>query len=259
MRDVLGAEWRKTRSARSTWYILGVVVLFTALMLGLALAFVATWDALPEAARAHASLGPLPALLGWILALCMAVFGTLAITTEFASGMIRPTFLAMPRRGRVLAAKAAIVACVTFIASEAALAVTLLGTAVIVGSRSIDGQVPPSMSDAALLVAMGLSTTSFAMIGLGLGAITRSALASIVSLALVWYLAPLLASHLPQPWDSWLTSLVPGALAGQIAGTGNPSSMFGAALPPWAALVAMLAYGVVPLALAMVGVARRDV
>ena len=95
----------------------------------------------------------------------------------------------MPRRGTVLAAKAVVVALVAFVVSEAALGVTLLGTALIVGSRAINGQAPLAVGDLTLLVAMGLSTTSFAMIGLGLGAISRSALASVVSLVLLWYIA----------------------------------------------------------------------
>ncbi len=258
MRDVLAAEWSKTITARSTRYLLGVVALFTILMLGLAWYFVAFWDGLSPAARPHASLGSLPELLGWILALCMAVFGTLAITSEYASGMIQSTFLAVPRRGEVLAAKAVVVALVTSVVSEAALGVTLLGTALIVGSRAINGQAPPAFGDVALLVAMGLSTTTFAMIGLGLGAISRSALASVVSLVLLWYIGPLLANHVPQPWSAWLTSLVPGALAGQLAGTGNAQSVFGAALPPWAAFGALLAYSVVPLAVARIAITKRD-
>ena len=122
MADVLAAEWRKTLTARSTHIILGVVALFTGLMVLLAVYFVSVWDSLPPEGRANASLGGLPELLGWILSLCMAVFGTLAITSEYASGMIRTTFIAMPRRGRVLAAKALIVAGVTFVVSELALA-----------------------------------------------------------------------------------------------------------------------------------------
>ncbi len=95
----------------------------------------------------------------------------------------------MPRRGTVLAAKAVLVALVAFVVSEAALGVMLLGTPLIVGSRAINGQAPLAVGDLTLLVAMGLSTTPFAMIGLGLGAISRSALASVVSLVLLWYIA----------------------------------------------------------------------
>jgi ABC-type transport system involved in multi-copper enzyme maturation permease subunit len=258
MVDVLAAEWRKTLTARSTHIILGVVAVFTGLMILLALYFVSVWDSLPPEGRANASLGGLPELLGWILSLCMAVFGTLAITSEYASGMIRTTFIAMPRRGRVLAAKALVVAGVTFVVSELALALTLLASSTVIGDRVIVGQAPPDARAAVLIVAMGLSTTVFALLGLALGAIMRSALASVVSLAMLWYIVPIVARFAPDPWSELLRSVVPGALAGQLAGTGNLNSVFGAALPPWAALAAMLAYVAIPLAGALLTVMRRD-
>lgn len=258
MRDVLAAEWLKIRTARSTRIIVGVVAVLTGLMALLAWYFVSVWDSLPPERQANSSLGGLPDLLGWILSLCMAVFGTLAIASEYANGMIRTTFIAMPRRGRVLGAKALIVGGVTFVTAEVALTVTLLASAMIVGDRAITGQTPPDADSAVLIVAMGLSTTTFALIGLALGAITRSALASIVSLAMIWYIVPLVARFAPAPISDWLTSLVPGALAGQLAGTGNVNSVFGAVLPPAAALLAMLAYAIIPLAIATITVDRRD-
>jgi len=188
----------------------------------------------------------------------MAVFGTLAIASEYANGMIRTTFIAMPRRGRVLAAKSMIVGGVTFVTAEIALTVTLLASTAIVGDRAITGQTPPDAGTAVLIVAMGLSTTTFALIGLALGAISRSALASVVSLAMLWYIVPLVARLAPAPISEWLGSLVPGALAGQLAGTGNINSVFGAVLPPAAALAAMLAYAIIPLAIAAITIERRD-
>lgn len=258
MLDVLAAEWLKTRTARSTWVIAGVVALFTGLMILLAAYFVSVWDSLPPEGRANSSLGGLPELLGWILSLCMAVFGTLAITSEYASGMIQATFTAMPRRGRVLAAKALVVGSMTFALSEAALAITSFATSAIIGDRVITGQAPVDAGAGLLIVAMGLSTTTFALIGLALGAITRSGLAIVVALALVWYVVPLVAQFAPAPWSEWLGSLVPGALAGQLAGTGNANTVFAAGLPPWAAFAVMLAYAGIPLAIAAILLRQRD-
>jgi ABC-type transport system involved in multi-copper enzyme maturation permease subunit len=258
MRDVLAAEWIKLRTAPSTRYLVGVVVLFAALMLLVGACFVSTWEALPPERRAASSLGSLSELMGWITSLCMAVFGALSMASEHASGMIHTTFIAMPRRTRVLAAKALVVAAGAFVATGAALIVVHLGTGLIVGDRPIAGQAPPGVEDLVLLVAMGLVTTMFALIGLALGSITRSALASVTTLALVWYVAPLLAQHVPEPLAAWLGSLLPGALAGQLAGTGNANSVFAALLPPWAALGVLVAYTVVPLAAAAIVVERRD-
>ena len=258
MADILAAEWLKLRTARSTWLVLGVVAVFTALMLAVAWYFVVTWDGLTPERRAHAALGSLPTLMGWLTSLIMAVFGAMAITSECGNGMIRTTFLAMPNRAVVLFAKAVMVAVVTFVATEASLLATLLGSVAILGDRPIGGQMPMDVGGLVLVIAMGLSTATFALIGLGLGAITRSGLATVVILALVWYIVPLIATHVPAPWDEWLSSLVPGALAGQLAGTGNENSVFAALLAPWAAALVMLTYAVVPLVLGAAALVRRD-
>ena len=258
MLDALAAEWLKIRTARYTRYVLGTLAAFSALMPLLAWYFVTTWDSLTPEARAHAALGPLPVFLGWIASLCMAVFGALAITSEYSSGMIRTTFAAMPRRRTVLAAKGAIVAAVTFVATGAALVATLVTGAFIVGGRPIADQTPVDPSGFAIVAATALTVTAFALIGLGLGAITRSAVASVVGLALLWYVVPLLSMHLPAPWAAWVSSLVPGALAGQLAGTGNANSVFAAVLSPWEAFAVMLAYIAVPLAAGAIVISRRD-
>ncbi len=258
MADILAAEWLKLRTARSTWLVLGVLAVFTALMLAVAWYFVATWDGLAPERRANAALGSLPTLMGWIASLVMAVFGAVAITSECANGMIRTTFLAMPNRAQVLLAKAILVALVTFVATEGSLLVTLLGSAAILGDRPIGGQTPLDAGGLALVIAMGLSTATFALIGLGLGAITRSGLVTVVVLALVWYIVPLVAAHVPPPWNDVLSSLVPGALAGQLAATGNADSVFSALLAPWQAALVMLGYAVVPPALGAAALVRRD-
>ena len=258
MADILAAEWLKLRTARSTWLVLGVLAVLTALMLAVAWYFVSTWDGLTPERRANAALGSLPTLMGWIASLIMAVFGAVAITSECGNGMIRTTFLAMPNRPLVLLAKAVVVAAVSFVATEASLLVTLLASAAILGDRPIAGQTPLDLGGLVFVIAMGLSTTTFALIGLGLGAITRSGLATVVALALVWYIVPLLASHVPAPWSGVLSSLVPGALAGQLAGTGNEDSVFSALLAPWQAALVMLAYAFGPLILGAAALARRD-
>jgi ABC-2 type transport system permease protein len=47
------------------------------------------------------------------------VLGVLAVSSEYSSGMIRASLIAVPRRDRVLAAKSLILAGVTFAAGEA--------------------------------------------------------------------------------------------------------------------------------------------
>src|SRR5206468_5002023 len=57
--------------------------------------------------------------------IAVVVIGVMFITAEYRRGMIRTTFTASPRRGRVLAAKAIVLAAVTFAAGLVAAAVTI--------------------------------------------------------------------------------------------------------------------------------------
>jgi hypothetical protein len=170
-------------------------------------------------------------------------------------GTIRITFLALPRRRIVLAAKAAVVAVVAFVTGEVAVAATYVPSQAIIGGRPIHGQ--PAMS-IALFLGYGLSVMVSALLGLSLGTLTRSAAASIATLAALWYVLPIVAFHLPPSWHAWLGSLMPGALAGELAGTGNPDSVYGSVLSPAGALAVMAAYVVLPLAAAALLIGWTD-
>jgi hypothetical protein len=63
----------------------------------------------------RAGLDPMAdSFVGFSIAqLIFAAIGVLAITGEYSSGLIRTTFAAVPARGEVLAAKAAVVSVVT--------------------------------------------------------------------------------------------------------------------------------------------------
>src|SRR6202034_480969 len=59
-------------------------------------------------------------LVGGLIGLIvLIVVATLFITAEYRRGLIRVTFAASPRRGRVLAAKAVVIGSVTFLAGLA--------------------------------------------------------------------------------------------------------------------------------------------
>jgi len=104
--DVLRSEWTKLRSVRSTFWALTVTV-----VLGIALGAVIS----AAAARGYAR-SSVPGKLSWdptgaslagvaIASPAIAVLGMLCISSEYSSGMIRTSLIAVPKRGRVLAAK----------------------------------------------------------------------------------------------------------------------------------------------------------
>jgi len=113
---VLLSEWTKIRSLRSTSFsLLAAVVFIIGFSVLVPWVIVAHWP--PRDPREALGFDPTTrALSGIFLAqLAIGVLGVLLITGEYATGMIRATFAAVPARLPVLWAKAAVFAAVTLV------------------------------------------------------------------------------------------------------------------------------------------------
>ncbi len=55
----------------------------------------------------------------------------------------------------------------------------------------------------------------FALLGLSLGVLLRSAAGSLVSVVFVWHVLPLLVYHLPGPWNERAGSVMLAGLPGR--------------------------------------------
>ncbi|HZE31227.1 MAG TPA: ABC transporter permease [Actinoallomurus sp.] len=102
----LRAEWIKIRTVRSTgWTLLLTFVLCAGLGLLVALSLANGFDRMEAAARRNFD----PVLTGFysltLGEISLVAFGVLLISTEYTSGTIRASLVAMPRRGLFYAAK----------------------------------------------------------------------------------------------------------------------------------------------------------
>ena len=100
--DVLGSEWDKLRTVPAAPRTLAAMA---ACVVGVAVFVGATESLQPDDTVLGGSLTG--AAFGLLVA---ASFGVLVMSGEYATGMIRATLLACPRRGVVLAAKAVVTA-----------------------------------------------------------------------------------------------------------------------------------------------------
>jgi hypothetical protein len=216
-RTVAAMEWQKLRTTRSTWYI---VALFAVAMTGLAVVVLSHEGYAQLSAAGRASFDPThDCFIGLVLGqLLLGVAGVLAITSEFSSGMIRATFAAVPRRGLVLGAKAAVLGAVTLAAGE-----IVAFAAFFAGQASLQAPAPhaalgqPGVLRAVLMA--GAYPALIALIGLGIGAIIRHTAGAICVLVGVLFVLPLLfvspalqnssQSYLPHPMANVLTSVRP--------------------------------------------------
>jgi ABC-2 type transport system permease protein len=256
--DVLASEWLKLRSLRSTHILLAVVAVGVAGAALLAWQAAGYWDRLSEVDRAHYSVAPLEPIVRQLAEVCLGVLGVLAITTEYTSGMIRTSLVAVPQRRLLLGAKAAVLAAVALAAGLAGMFATSAATRSIVGDRPIRVFTEPQAHTTQILLAQAAELAVVALLGLGLGAILRSTVGAVVCMVGLLYLVPMTAQAISQPWDERVNSVVVSALPGQLAGAGNPHSVYGSALSPPVALAVLVAYAVLPLAVAAVLVERRD-
>jgi ABC-type transport system involved in multi-copper enzyme maturation permease subunit len=207
-------------------------------------------------------------LLGAVLALIAAVVvATMFMTSEYRRGLIRVTLAASPARGRVLAAKAVVIASVTFIAGLAgAIVAVQLGERLL---RSNGNFILPASTFSNLRVVAGTAAllAVASVFALALGTILRrSAGAVTVVIALITLPYLLALTALRGGAGDWLLRVTPAA-AFAIQQTTPQYPQVSAAytvgngyfpLTPWAGFAVLCSYTAVALGLAIVLVRRRD-
>lgn len=251
-----GSECDKLRTARTPRRNL---VLSAVLGLGLtallAIVLGATYDDLTAGERLD--FDPTgPPLAGTVLpGLFLTVIGVKAVTSEYASGMIRLTLTATPRRGRVLAAKSLAVAVLAWTFS-AALMVAMVGlTQAILAAYDAptadlgDGDVLRALAGTVLLGPV------FPVLGVAVAFLTRStaaALCTVLALAVL----PSALGMLPGWWQRNVLSASPGPASDSLTvGHLQPSDVH---LHPLAAALVIVAWLAAALALAHASFSRHD-
>lgn len=248
----LQAEWVKFWTVRSTRWSLASLFL-----LGAGLTTLVCWAAAGDIAAGETGEAP-GSFLTWGLLfsqLTALVLGTLVVTSEYGTGMIRATVTAVPRRGRVVAAKALVLSATLFVAGVVTAVVGYLG-----GNWFLDrAGVGATLSDDGVVRALlgnGLYLAGLGLFALGLGLLVRHTAAALsVGLALVLVIGNL-AYALPGTWGEWVAKLMPGNAGGAIAQVAPFNG--GATLAPWTGLAVFAVETAVVLGIAYVTFRRRD-
>jgi ABC-2 type transport system permease protein len=253
-RDVLASEWIKLWSVRSTYAALVIAAVLAVGLSALGTYLTATAAAHPP----HGSPPPPDALTlsfsGFPTAqLALAVLGVLAFTAEQSTGLLRTTFVAVPRRRAVLAAKAATAGAVALAAGEVlAFASFFLTQAILSGHHRGLSLAHPGVAGAVL--AGGFYLAVVALLGLGLGVLLRSAAAAIAAAVALTYLIPEILSLLPSPWNGRIDRFLPLTAAQQLVSLHPRTDMFAPAL----SLLVVIGWAAAALAAACVVITRRD-
>jgi len=254
LRLALWAETTKLRTVRSTmWALLATLVATIGIGSLIAMARVSRWDRLSLREQIHFDAAA-ASLRGIFLAqLVLGVLGVLVISSEFATGMIRTTFTAMPRRGTVLVAKALVFAVVAFVVALAGCLVAFaIGQSIFaqkhVGiSLSAPGALRAVVGGAVYLMAVGL-------LGLALGTLLRRTAGAIATLFGLLLILPLLVGALPDPWNTDISKYLPGDAGRALFTVQHQSGL----LSPLGGLLALGAWVLGGLVVAGIVLRRRD-
>jgi ABC-type transport system involved in multi-copper enzyme maturation permease subunit len=215
--------------------------------------------------------GPQHALAGTFAALiAVVVVGVMFITAEYRRGMIRTTFAASPQRGRVLAAKAIVLAAVTFVIGLIAVAVAIpLGDYLL---HQNGNPIPPVPALTWLRIVAGTAAllAVAAVLALGVGTLLRrsaGAVTAVIAGVVLPYLLATIPGILPTGAEEWLLRVTPAAAFAvqqsippyaQVAGDYTPGNGY-FPLPPGAGFGVLCAWAALALVLATFVLRRRDV
>jgi len=244
MRGATAGEARKlatTSSLRGTLAASGVVTVLLAVFVGV------TGSLQPD----DTVLGG--ALTGVVVAQVLAgVVGALVMTSETGSGTLAPTLAAVPRRRVVLAAKAVVVTVTTTVVGLASSIIALVVGGALIGGDHASGDPVPA------LLGVALSLGAVGLFGLALGTLVRhtgGAVAAVLGVLLL----PQLLGPLFGDLQPWVLGLSPATALQKMTQTSDASADVAGSLGPWPSLAAVVAVGLVLLALAGRSLDRRDV
>ncbi|HEY2777305.1 MAG TPA: hypothetical protein VGI77_05335 [Gaiellaceae bacterium] len=243
------SEWTKLRSVRSTVWSLLVAVVF---IVGLSVL-------VPEVRIHHLRPGehidnPLELTFGGvqIAQLAVGVLGVLVITGEYATGMIRASMAAAPRRLPVLWAKLIVYGTTVFaLTVPAAFVAFFIGHTVLQGRHEAVALGAHGVVRA--IVGAGLYLTVIGLFGLSLGAIVRNTAGGIAAFAAIMFVLPPLMNVLPLSWNNAISPYLPLQAGERVL------QLQGGTLGPWQGFAVLCAYAVTATVVAAVLLLRRDV
>jgi ABC-2 type transport system permease protein len=243
MAALVGDEWIKLRTVRGPWVLIAVqqaVIIAGVSGLAAAGADLATAEGV-RTLLSHAGL---------VSAIFSLVLGVTAVAGEYRHRTITDTYLATPRRGRVIGAKLITYTVLGLVVGTLSAVTGLLVTAFWL---AVDGPgLDPSDGLVWRIVAGTVAfNVVYAAIGVSLGALVRNLTAALTG-ALVWIaLVETIVANLIGDWGRWLPNRA-GLALGYMPATVP-------VLPQWGAGLLLVAYAAVIVAIGGAVTVRRDV
>lgn len=249
MNKLIRSEWIKFSTLRINWGMLGVAFLLNVALLVIGLIFFnrSLGDSEPVT-DADTRISTITGPLG-VFATVVSILGVLIMASEYKSKTVIPTFATAPIRSEVIAAKAILVAAISFVAAVAMAIVNWVVGAITLDVRGF----PVDVADDHFVQALA-GATLFVVIatvfGFGLGVLFKNSVLSIVLVVAIPAVAePALSGFLPD----WIDRYLPFSAGSAMSSPGGTDQ-----LPAWegGGVFALWAIGLVIVAAVLFE--RRD-
>ena len=250
---VLRSEWIKQRSLRSTWYTFALATIGL-IAVGLLVSWATNRHWAEMDPRERALFDPVGRSLSgvYLSQLAVGVLGVLVISGEYATGMVRSTFAAVPRRLPVLWAKLVVFCSMTFVLTLVSAVVAFtVGQQLLASHGTTFAAGPHALRS---IVGVALYLTVVGVLGVGLGFLIRNTAGGIATLFGLLLVLPAIVHVLPSSWQDNILPYLPNN-AGSVLFTAYPDP---GSLSPWAGFAVMCAWGAAAVIGAAVVLTRRD-
>ena len=261
MTGLLRSELTKILTTRLWWGLLIGVVIYTGLQAG-ATAALAGLD--PGAGQPASPGLDNPATIRSVYAMSAftgsyvfaLVLGVTGMTGEYRYQTITPTFLATPRRARVVLGKAGanLVMGVGY-GVVAAVAAVIVGALVIAIRGDALGLGTPGLLRAVLLAILAVAL--WTLLGLGIGTLIRNQVAAIlVAVATAFIVEPLVGLALAAADLDEIAKFLPSSASSAMT---SPASSLVDLLPWWGGAMVLVGYAVLFAGVGLLLTTRRDI
>ncbi|MFA7767822.1 ABC transporter permease [Streptomyces sp. NRRL S-448] len=254
-RDLLASEWIKMRSLRSTPWAIALTALF---VIGSSAVATLADNAARSGPADFLPYDAYPPAGYWTLILVASSMGALTVVSEYSSGLIRTTTVAVPARGSVVLAKATVTAALwTAVGTVISTGSFLVSQAILSGRHASVPLTHPGVFRA--LVASALLAPVCALIGLGLGVLLRHSATTMVTSVLTLLMLPPMFSESDR-WSADINHAMVSAAWKRLVQSWepDPQSLGYTATVPGSWIVYAL-WPLITVALAVLLIRRRDV
>lgn len=175
------------------------------------------------------------------------LFGAIAVAREYGHHTVVPTFLAAPRRHRAVIAQLIAVAVGGALLSLIGAGLTV--TAVALALPATDYSFLVSTGGVVrVLAASAFAGGAGAVLGAGIGSIVRNVGGAVTLTVFTFIFAPPLVVQLANGTASWMPANLANVISGTVDDIGQPAAVF-----------ALVLWALIPAAIGLITVQRRDV